>query len=108
MKKLIINSITVVGSLSVILSYSACQQEPKCDSSNGDITVYNYHDDPYNLSIDDVFNTKINAWDSVKLDLHYSQYDFKLVQASGYDSIPNTYEKSIGIDACTSIAWDPK
>ena len=105
MKTLIINSITVVGFLSIVLSYSACEQEPKCDYSTGDITIYNFHDDPYNLFIDDVLNTKMDAWDTIKLDLHYGQYDFKLVQASGYDSVPNTYEKSIPIDGCTSTAW---
>ena len=100
------NSVILFTLIGLTAIYSGCKRD-KCDYQTGDITICNFHNDPYNLFVDEVFNTKMAPWDTINLVMHYGQYNFKLVQVSGYDSVPAIFEESLAIDGCSSIAWDP-
>ena len=111
MKPTLIKTIILLGLITAIISFAGCKRFSAgnwCEVDFGDITIHNYHDNPYNLYIDDIYNSVMQPWDTLKLDLHYGTYVFKLEQVSGYDSFPNILEDKIPIDACTSIGWGPK
>ncbi len=99
----------IIGLFFALISFSGCLEDESehCNSHLGDITIINYNKDPYNLYVDDSLFRKLNKLDTVKLVLPAKYYDFKMIQVSGYDSVPYVYQQSIGIDPCASTFWDP-
>jgi hypothetical protein len=103
--KLFILLITLIN-----FSGNSCERD-HCDSGTGDITIFNNHENPYKLFVDDSLITVLQPWYSIKLYFKVGKYtkyyDFKMIQESGYDSIPNILEERLYVDPCWSSEWGP-
>lgn len=98
--------------LIILINFVGCFCErDHCDSGTGDKTIFNNHEDPYNLFVDDLLVTVLQPWDSITLYFEVGKYtkyyDFKMIQESGYDSIPNVFEERLYVDPCWSSEWGP-
>lgn len=111
MKRNLKVTVSLFGLFIVVVIFNGCMKEISCSTNSGDITIFNYHDDPYKLLVDDSLISILQPWDSIflvyKNGIETKFYNFKMIQESGYDSIPNIFEAGIGIDPCTSTAWTP-
>jgi len=78
-----------------------------CPEETNWVIIYNLHNDPYRLLIDDEFIMVIQSQDTIKHYIDYGSYNFKLIQENGFDSIPKTYEDFLSIDYCAINTWEP-
>lgn len=73
--------------------------QDNCRDKTKWIIVYNTHLDPYRLLIDDLFIAIVQPEDSIVHDIDYGYYNFKFIQESGYDSIPEIIEENLNVDS---------
>jgi hypothetical protein len=79
-------------------------KEDECNFRS-EVQVENWTNDPYNFYIDDSFHSTFQKHDTLLIILKPGTYSFKMVQESGFDSIPRIKEESFTADPCTFTWW---
>ena len=94
-----INQIFIISIIAVLIFSGCVDYQDICRDETKWIIVYNNYPDPYRLLIDDTFIGVIQPKDSIVHNIDYGYYNFKLIQESGYDSIPEIIEDNLHVDS---------
>ena len=105
--KIIIKKIFFISIIAIVALSGCVDYQDLCREKTKWIIVYNNYPDPYKLLIDDKFVDVVQPKDSIVYTIDYGYYNFKFIQESGYDSIPNMFEDNLNIDSCTRNTWEP-
>jgi hypothetical protein len=92
------------------LSRCAIDRTP-CDLDTEYIKVNNTHINPYQFYFEGTYISTIPANDIfvyyIEVGRHTKWYHLKLIQDSGFDSVPKIYEDTVAMDPCVSAYWSP-
>jgi len=88
-----------------VLSALGCEKEENPDCLTGFVRFTNNSSNPYELYINNQYETQIRGNSSMNLSLDQGSYQVKAVQVSGYLIYPTVKTATINVFGCQEGQW---